>query len=310
MKSLDLTGQRFGKLVVLGIDEDNKYNSSHKIQWKCQCDCGQICYKTTDSLKKPVKAANTQKACSKSCGSSIPIGTRFGRLVVLENIFEANTQTKSKCQCDCGNIIITASYRLKNGATKSCGCYKNDRMAEIGKQTPSVNLTGQRFGKLTAIKPTDKRQNKSIVWICKCDCGNLHLASVNNLKGGYVSRCSHCKIISKGEEKITKLLTDSNITFTTQQTFEDCRFPETNALLKFDFYVNNQYLIEFDGLQHFYSSEKGWNTKEKLEYIQARDNYKNQWCKANNVPLIRIPFSHLEFLDIKDLLLKSSKFII
>lgn len=33
------------------------------------------------------------------------------------------------------------------------------------------DLTGQKFGKLTAIKPIGKK-NKKTVWLCKCDCGN------------------------------------------------------------------------------------------------------------------------------------------
>ena len=35
------------------------------------------------------------------------------------------------------------------------------------------DLTGQRFGRLTVIKYTDKRNNRGVVWLCRCDCGNL-----------------------------------------------------------------------------------------------------------------------------------------
>ena len=36
-----------------------------------------------------------------------------------------------------------------------------------------LDLTGQRFGKLTALEATEKRDPKgSVVWLCKCDCGN------------------------------------------------------------------------------------------------------------------------------------------
>ena len=34
------------------------------------------------------------------------------------------------------------------------------------------DLSGQKFGKLLAIKPLDKRKRKKVVWLCKCDCGN------------------------------------------------------------------------------------------------------------------------------------------
>lgn len=33
------------------------------------------------------------------------------------------------------------------------------------------DITGQRFGRLVAIQPTDRDQHRSIFWICKCDCG-------------------------------------------------------------------------------------------------------------------------------------------
>lgn len=39
----------------------------------------------------------------------------------------------------------------------------------MGKNT---DITGQRFGKLVAIKPTRKGSNGGFYWLCKCDCGN------------------------------------------------------------------------------------------------------------------------------------------
>ena len=50
----DLTGQRIGKLTVIG--RSDKYGSRGKRQtqlWKCQCECGAITYKATDTLTNP-----------------------------------------------------------------------------------------------------------------------------------------------------------------------------------------------------------------------------------------------------------------
>lgn len=300
----DLTGQRFGKLTVLGIDEENKYNSSKKILWKCQCDCGTICYKTRDSLKR--KSVTAEKACTKACGASIPIGTRFGRLEVIDNIYHKNDETESKCKCDCGNIIIVKSTNLKKGNTTSCGCYKKERMSMIGKQYSKMSdLTGQRFGKLVAIEPTEKRVSKSVVWKCLCDCGNYHEVSAQNLKNGDIVQCKECRTYSRGEDAIKNLLKNENIFFEQQKTFSTCK---DNALLRFDFYVNNEYLIEFDGMQHYYAH--GWNSSDTLEKIQKRDQIKNDWCKENNIPLIRIPYTKLKTLKIEDLKLKTTKYLI
>ena len=48
-KMQDLTGQRFGKLTVLGIE--NQKSGSHPL-WKCQCDCGNIAYQYSPNLKR------------------------------------------------------------------------------------------------------------------------------------------------------------------------------------------------------------------------------------------------------------------
>lgn len=122
-----------------------------------------------------------------------------------------------------------------------------------------------------------------------------------NLKKGHVQSCGCEKSI--GELKISQLLLQYNIPFERQKTFETCRYEKTNKLLFFNFFVNNQYLIEFDGIQHFQSGDN-WNTEERFKKQQEYDNIKNKWCIDNDIPLIRIPYWKLSTLTIEDLLLK------
>ena len=75
---------------------------------------------------------------------------------------------------------------------------------------------------------------------------------------------------------------------------------------KFDFFINNSYLIEYDGETHYNSNLHGWHNHTQLQAQQERDAIKNQWCKENNIPLIRIPYTHLKKLSIEDLLLETS----
>lgn len=56
-KKIDLTGQRFGRLVVLR--ETPKRDIGGNVWWECKCDCGNI---TCTS------AQNLRKGCTKSCG--------------------------------------------------------------------------------------------------------------------------------------------------------------------------------------------------------------------------------------------------
>lgn len=302
-----LTGQKIGKLLVLGIDEENKYASDGQVQWKCQCDCGTICYKTTNSLKRPTKTA--PKACSKKCGAALESGYESFYLTVIRPIFITGKPTKYLCKCKCGNIVEVEQTALKNGTIKSCGCYQKERMAEIAK-THYLDVSNQRFGHLIAVEPTEKRQGRSIIWKCQCDCGNIHYASITNLKNGDVDRCSLCHIGSRGEEKIKQLLSQANIKYTIEKSFDNCRFTDTNALAKFDFFVDDKYLIEYDGVQHFMpTSWNNSNPQQKFEYTQNHDQYKNEWCRKNNIPLIRIPYTIIDSLEIDDLRLETSQYI-
>ena len=51
-------------------------------------------------------------------------------------------------------------------------------------------------------------------------------------------------------------------------------------------------MIEYDGIGH-YKARFGTTSEEKqknLEDIQRNDKIKDEWAKANNIPLLRIPY--------------------
>lgn len=57
-----------------------------------------------------------------------------------------------------------------------------------------IDLTGQRFGKLTVIERAEDHISKSgktvtVAWRCKCDCGNEITVKSLNLRNGHVSSC-------------------------------------------------------------------------------------------------------------------------
>jgi hypothetical protein len=51
------------------------------------------------------------------------------------------------------------------------------------------DITGQKFGRLTALYPTEQRKSRYTVWSCRCTCGNEKLVSVNHLLQGSVKSC-------------------------------------------------------------------------------------------------------------------------
>lgn len=231
------------------------------------------------------------------------IGQKFNKLTVIDGPIIKNKKTFWLCKCECGKIKLARADQLKSGATKSCGCLKLSALINYNQLNRSVNLTNKRSGKLTALEPIEQRSaDGRVIWKCVCDCGNIVYVDTHTFQEQKRQSCG-C-LISKGENKIYNLLTAAGIPFETQKTFSNCRFPDTNYFARFDFYVNNEYLIEYDGEQHFSykTNPHTWNTKQNYEKIKEHDEFKNKWCKDNNIPLIRISYLQLPSLTIEDLL--------
>lgn len=116
---------------------------------------------------------------------------------------------------------------------------------------------------------------------------------------------------SHGELAIEQLLKANNIVFEKEYIDKNCILP-TGGYARFDFKCiidNIVYYIEFDGNLHYYTTNSGWNNETHLQETKARDTAKNIYCWLNNIPLIRIPYTHLKNLSIEDLLLTTSQYI-
>ena len=191
----DLTGQRFGRLVAR---QPTEKRSGTSVVWECICDCGATAFvksqhlcngriRSCGCLRKDYLEQNSRNAKQEM------VGQRFGRLMVTAMSEERkNGRILWKCACDCGNTVLTSKTSLKEGKTLSCGCLQKDIMKEQGRKS-ALDLTGQRFGKLTAIRPTEERRRKFVVWECKCDCGNTAYVTSKNLKTGKTRSCGCLK---------------------------------------------------------------------------------------------------------------------
>lgn len=111
-------------------------------------------------------------------------GQRYGRLTVIGEEKNRRKKTVWKCRCDCGNIVDIMTTNLRRGLTLSCGCLQKERT----RQSKLLNLTGQRFGRLTVVKQGENR-GKNVTWICQCDCGRKTEVATNKLRNGNTLSC-------------------------------------------------------------------------------------------------------------------------
>lgn len=143
----------------------------------------------------------------------------------------------------------------------------------------------------------------------KCPKGHIFNPSYNSFKNG--SRCPKCNE-SKGEKKISDYLDINNVIHLPQYKFKNCKnkrpLPFDEAV--FDDYGNLLFLIEYDGEQHYrpwnaFGKERG---EKKFKIIQHHDSIKTNYCIANNIKLVRIPY--WDFNNIETILTKELSFLL
>lgn len=231
--------------------------------------------------------------------------------------FDLNALHPSKLTAEDKQYIIDSYYtktstELAEELSVSRGMitkvwYDNDLIGKTveNPKTTEVDIVGKQFGYWKVLSKSERRNAGGCIYYnCKCEydnCGIVKEVLGTSLRQGLTLTCGAHRNISKGNEKIKLILQEANIPFEIEKKFDTCI---DKAPLPFDFFVNDTYLIEYDGLQHFQESIFDY------EYTHNHDLMKNQWCQENKIPLIRIPYTHFKNLKLQDLLLETSNFIV
>ena len=121
------------------------------------------------------------------------VGRRFGRLTVVKEACRSkDRKDRWLCHCDCGNEKIVLGYNLRNGITRSCGCLQREiastSPAMVKRVFPPI-ISGNKYGKLTAIRPTGKEKHGKELWLCCCECGNTCEVMATRLVAGHTKSC-------------------------------------------------------------------------------------------------------------------------
>ena len=282
-KAIDLTGEKYGELLV--IEMLYNYNGKRRTYCRCVNNNGVEVVVRQDALQSgSTKTASGSKNKGKFKDLTDMV---FGRLKVL-CLLKEKAQNGSciwKCKCECGNFINASSGDLVRGRIVSCGCNVLEYYDSL-----SLDVSGQKFGMLTAIEQcgkTGSKGNYKRLWKCKCDCGNETFVTLSDLRTSNTISCG-CSKISHGEYYIMSILKENNITFIQQYKFNDCK----NKLpLPFDFYLPDYNIcIEYDGEQHFKPVDY-FGGEDDFVKRKINDKIKTQYCFKNNIYLIRIPYT-------------------
>lgn len=194
-KKIDLTGRKFGRWFV--VEEVSQKKRQRR--WLCQCECGNV---------KEVIQSTLTRGASASCGcmrnekvaKKVKLnltGKKFGLWsVIKENGRNKHGQVLWECKCECGNVVNVVGSFLKRGVSQGCGCSRNKKISERTK----IGLVDRKFGRLTVLKDVGSDEQKRILWLCQCECGNKIEVSGVFLRRGTTKSCGCLKLENKGEK--------------------------------------------------------------------------------------------------------------
>ena len=167
---VDLTGERFGKLIVLGeSDKENKTGNSLK---KCLCDCGNIKHVFTYNLKsRHTLSCGCLKKINYNINSDKDLKKVYGQLRICDDqqfFSKIDGHKAVNCICSCGKNLKVKVTSLKSGYRKSCGhCLR-------------VDLTGLKLPYCKVIKFIGFNEHHQSIWKCHCICGNYFQRTNSN----------------------------------------------------------------------------------------------------------------------------------
>jgi hypothetical protein len=203
-----------------------------------------------------------------------------------------NSRTKIKIICRKHGVFEQkADSHLTGHKCSKCSII-NKSLTQHQFINKSIAIHGKKYDYSESIYVNTKTKIK-----IKCyKHGIFEQEAGEHLRG---SGCGICKE-SKGEKRIRVFLEKHNIFYKNQHSFEDCRNPNTNRKLKFDFYLPEKNLIiEFDGIQHFDEGVGGIlggthaATLSEVKSNQYRDALKNKYLSDKKIDILRIKYTEL-----------------
>ena len=260
------------------VKEKTSWQCSNGHVWQSNWDC--VIGKSSNCPKCPVKNKKTQQDYKNAYHVT---GIKW-----MGEILPKDIKTKTIWECQKGHTFHNSYYGIVNLKIKCSHCPKS-----FAKTIEDYQKVSGKDGAHWIGIHLPKDVTHHTTW--KCVFGHTWNASYRSI----VSQNSGCPICqqSVGEFTISKILNNLGIKYTTQKTFPKCRY---KYVLPFDFYFlldDKEYLIEYDGIQHFSVIRASWSTQEKLEAIQARDLVKTQFALDNGFTLIRIPYMERDNIE-------------
>lgn len=143
------------------------------------------------------------------------------------------------------------------------------------------NLTGKKFGRLTAVKKIGIDKRGQAIWLCKCECGNTIETITNRLTMGKTKSCGCLALENKRNLHITHGKSHTRLNSIYRKMKQRCYNPHNPA---FKYYggkgilICEEWLKDFDNF-YYWAIQNGYNDSLSIDRIDVNGNYEPQNCR-------------------------------
>lgn len=143
-----------------------------------------------------------------------------------------------------------------------------------------INI-GDKFNKLTVLEKTDQRINRSIIYKCQCNCGNITYVKSTNLVKGYIKSCGCLQKEMASKYNKTHGLSNTKLFMVWQDMKKRCKNPNHHAYKDYggrEIKVCNEWLDDF---MNFYNwaMANGYKEGLSIDRINNNGNYEPNNCR-------------------------------
>lgn len=205
-----------------------------------------------------------------------------------------NTDTPFELKCKTCNHqwkVSPRSYFQNQTICPNCNSNRSGKLSQTEVKNRIKNILGDEYQLIGLY--LGKREKITL----KHSCGNEYQVWPNDIWQKHLGECLVCKDrVSIGHRTVRNYLKNF-VVFEEEKTFDEC-LGITGKKLPFDFYIPLfNLIIEFDGSQHsipkFGENEDG----EEFQRTQRNDKIKNEYCKNNNINLLRISYRDIKKIE-------------